>query len=143
MVFIRNAGSQSVCPGPEDGFQGENEQLGLKGWQPHRIKFLTAHDPRDEGEMDAQQMHGLGLHSYGICRQMLSPFPCVSPQGQINPGCLGLWWLVLQPHQGLPGAPGSSSRSDGICCCSLPMDLETSLQPSLLHLQRDLGISRC
>lgn len=49
MVFIRNAGSQLVCPGPEEGFQGENEWLGIKGWQPHRIKFLTAHDPSDGG----------------------------------------------------------------------------------------------
>lgn len=38
-----------MCPGPEDGFQGKNEQLGIKGWQPHRIKFLTAHDPSDGG----------------------------------------------------------------------------------------------
>lgn len=47
MVFITNAGSQLVRPGPEDEFQGENELLGLKGWQLHRIKFLPAHDLRD------------------------------------------------------------------------------------------------
>lgn len=38
---------------PKDEFQGENELLGLKGWQPCRMKFLTAHDSGTEGEKTA------------------------------------------------------------------------------------------
>lgn len=36
-------------PGPEDEFQGENELLGFKGWQPHRTKLLTACDGARKG----------------------------------------------------------------------------------------------
>lgn len=60
MVFITNAGSQLVCPGPEDEFQGENELLGLKGWQPRRIKFLIAHDPSDGGRKDSNECTARG-----------------------------------------------------------------------------------
>lgn len=63
-------------------------------------------------------MHGLGLHNYGICRQMLSPFPCVSP----GPDQSWLSWLMVACASCSSGAArcsGSSSRGAGICCCSL------------------------
>lgn len=60
MVFITNAGSRLVRPGPEDEFQGENELLGLKGWQACRIKFLIAHDPSDGGRKASNECTAWG-----------------------------------------------------------------------------------
>lgn len=86
--------------------------------------------------MNAQQMHSLGLQNYGFCRQTLSTFPLrvssqpdqswpVTAYGALCFSFIKGWQVLLGPAPGLLG----------IAAAHPPMDLETPLQPSLLHLQ--------
>lgn len=146
MVFITNAGSQLVRPGPEDEFQGENELLGLKGWQLHRIKFLPAHDLRDGVRKDNN------VCTARVCRVMVlvgEHSPLFSFAVSFGPdqslGCHSWRQFVLLLHWGVTGASESSSSCCGNCWCRHVWEPEgfpcsTACSPSSLRVP--WGISR-
>lgn len=99
MVFITNAGSQLLHPGPEDEFQGENELLGLKGWQPCRIKFLTAHDLRDGVRKDSNERTARGCRVMVLVGEHSPLFPfAVSLGPDQSLGCHSWQQFVLLLH---------------------------------------------